>query len=171
MRIAVVGTHGTGKTTLCRAIANKLHINFIPDIVPDAFRLNFPINENTPPETQFWILSKQLELERNTPESWIVEKSLWDNIFYGSFSIKDKEVISVIKKIVNSNAKYDIVFYLPIEFPIADDGLRSLNVKFQKAIDKKLVKYLDGHHINYQTLSGSVKVRVKKALDSISKMR
>ena len=167
MRIAVVGAHGTGKTTLCKAIAEKLHFNFIPDVVPDAFRLNFTINENTPPETQFWILSKQLELERNTPESWIIEKSLWDNIIYGSFSIKDKEVLSVIEKIVNSNVKYDIVFYLPVEFPIPDDGLRSMDAGFQKTIDRSLLEYLNINQIEYKTLTGSVENRVDQALKII----
>lgn len=89
MKIAVVGAHGTGKSTVTKGISESLGFNVIPDIVPEAHRLKFPINENTPPETQFWILSKMLELERNTPEDWVMEKSLWDNIVYGSFSIKD----------------------------------------------------------------------------------
>lgn len=169
MKIAVVGAHGTGKTTICREVAQRLYYNYIPDIVAEAFRLKFTINEETPPESQFWILSKQLELERNTPESWIMEKSLWDNVIYGSFSIKDKEVLSVIQKIVDANAKYDLVFYLPIEFPIPDDGLRSLNVDFQQFVDKQLVDYLEKHKIKYHTLTGDVSARVKRAVEIIKK--
>lgn len=163
MRITVVGAHGTGKTTICTEISKKLGFNYIPDVVADAYRLNFTINEQTPPESQFWILSKQIELERNTQEPWIMEKSLWDNIIYGSFSIKDKEVLSVIGKIVNSNANYNLVFYLPIEFAIPDDGLRSLNKEFQEFVDKAVVKFLNTNKIKYYTLSGSIKERVKTA--------
>ncbi len=94
MKIAVVGSHGTGKTSLCKGLVEKFGFNYIPDIVPDAFKLKFAINESTPPESQFWILSKQIELERNTPQPWVMEKSLWDNIVYGSFSIKDPEIIN-----------------------------------------------------------------------------
>lgn len=168
MRIAVVGAHGTGKTTVCREIAQILKYNYIPDIVAEAFRLKFTINEETPPESQFWILSKQLELERNTPESWVMEKSLWDNVIYGSFSIKDKEVLSVIQKIVDANAKYDFVFYLPIEFPISDDGLRSLNVDFQRFVDQQLLEYLSKHKIKYHKLTGDIDNRVNQAIEIIN---
>lgn len=167
MRVTVIGAHGTGKTTLAKSIAEKLGINFIPDVVSQAYKLGFPINEDTPPETQFWILSKQLELERNTPEPWIIEKSIWDNIVYGSFSIKDKEVLNVITKIVDANTKYDIVFYLPIEFPIPHDGLRSMNKKFQKDIDNGLKKVITGRKVKYIKLNGNEKTRLDKALKII----
>jgi nicotinamide riboside kinase len=163
MRISVVGSHGTGKTTLCKKLASKYELNYIPDIVPEAFRRGFEINEDTPPETQFWILSKQLELERNTPEPWIMEKSLWDNVVYGRFSIRDSKVLSVIEDIVTNNAKYDVVFYLPIEFPIEDDGLRSLDPKFQKEIDKKLRVYLKSNKVVFHELGGNIEARIKKA--------
>lgn len=171
MRVCVVGAHGTGKTTICRAISEQLKFNIIPDVVAKAFRLHFTINENTPPESQFWILSKQLELERNTPTPWIMEKSLWDNIIYGSFSIKDKQVLSVIENIVDANANYDLVFYLPIEFPIPDDGLRSLDVNFQRFVDQELTKYLHTRKIKYHTLSGSGEQRVSKALQIIKEIQ
>lgn len=69
MRIAIVGSHGVGKTTLAKKLAKKLKFKYLPDIVVKAAKLGFIINEATPPETQFWLLSKQLELERNIPES------------------------------------------------------------------------------------------------------
>lgn len=169
MKISIVGSHGTGKTTTAQMIADQLDYNFIPDVVADAFKNKFEINENTPPETQFWILTKQIELQRNTPESWVMEKSLWDNIIYGSFSIKDKKVIDVIENIVLKNAEYDIVFYLPIEFAIEDDGLRSTNIEFQKSIDDKLLKYLKKIGQKYYTLSGSRDDRLKKAIKIVKK--
>lgn len=171
MKIAVIGAHGTGKSTLCKSLVDSLGFHFIPDVVTDAFRLHFPINENTPPETQFWILSKQLELERNTPESWVMEKSLWDNIIYGEFAIKDQAVLQVIKTIVEKNAQYDLVFYCPIEFAIADDGIRSLDQSFQKAIDSNFRKYLHKHHILFYELSGDESTRLKQAQAIIAKQK
>lgn len=167
MKIAVIGAHGTGKSTLSKGIAKSLGYNIIPDVVPDAFKLKFPINEDTPPETQFWILTKMLELERNTVEPWVMEKSLWDNIVYGNFSIKDKNIVSVIRNIVTNNTKYDLVFYCPIEFPIQDDGLRSLNVDFQKTVDKDLRKLMKELGIEFHEVSGDEKERINKALKII----
>jgi len=169
MKIAVIGAHGTGKTTLSKGIADLFKFNHIPDVVADAFKLNFPINEDTPPETQFWIISKQIELERNTLSSWVMEKSLWDNIIYGEFSIKDKSVLKILRNIAEKNAKYDIVFYCPIEFPIPDDGLRSLNVEFQKTIDKEFRKYLKKQGIVFHELKGNEQQRLKEAQSLIKK--
>lgn len=164
MRIAIAGSHGTGKSTLGKALCKHFGFNFIPDVVPQAFRLNFTINETCPPETQMWILSKQLELERNTPEHWIMEKTLWDNVVYGSYSIEDKDVIKVIRNIVFSNHNYDLILYLPIEFPIEDDGLRSLNVEFQKEIDKKLRECFIKENVKFYELSGGVDKRMSQAI-------
>lgn len=171
MKITVVGAHGTGKTTLAKKLAERLSLTYIPDVVPEAFSKKFLINENTPPETQFWILSKQLELERNTPLPWIADKSLFDNIVYGGFSIYDTEVRNVIRKIVFDHPSYDLIFYLPIEFSLNGDEnrvLRSLNTDFQKAIDISYKKLLIDHEIPFIELTGSVDNRVKTALDQIS---
>lgn len=170
MKIAIAGSHGTGKSTLGKALCEHFGFNFIPDVVPQAFRLKFPINESCPPETQMWILSKQLELERNTPEHWIMEKTLWDNVVYGSYSIKDKNVIKVIRNIVFSNHNYDLVLYLPIEFPIEDDGLRSLNVEFQKEIDKGLRKCFHKEKIKFYEISGNVKERISHSISLIERL-
>lgn len=169
MRICVIGAHGTGKSTISKALSEHFNCALIPDVCSDAFHKKFTINEDTPPETQFWIMSKQIELERNTPEPWVMEKSLWDNIIYGVFSIKDKKVIDVITNIVKANAKYDFVFYCPIEFPIPDDGIRSLNIDFQKAIDTSFLSFLKENNIKYHVLSGDIPSRLQQALEIIGK--
>jgi nicotinamide riboside kinase len=103
------------------------------------------------------------------PETWISEKALWDNIIYGEYCLKDTEALSVIGRIVKANARYDVVFYLPIEFPLIDDGLRSTNIEFQKAIDTSYIKYLKDNGIEYFILTGSVGDRLDQALDVIYK--
>lgn len=167
MRIAIIGSHGTGKTTLSKLICEGLNFNFIPDVARQAYEKKFPINENTPPETQFWILSKQLELERNTEVPWVSEKSLFDNLIYGGLSIKDDEVLSVLEKIVFANVNYDLIFYLPIEFALEDDGLRSLDPEFQKKVDREFRWLLKKKKIKFVEVKGSVKERVRKALSHI----
>lgn len=167
MRIAVIGSHGTGKTTLSKLICEDLNFNFIPDVARQAHEKKFPINENTPPETQFWILSKQLELERNTATPWVSEKSLFDNLIYGGISIKDEEVLRVLEKIVFANATYDLIFYLPIEFSLEDDGLRSLDPEFQKKVDREFRGLLKKKKIKFVEVQGTVKERVRKALSHI----
>ncbi|MCL5003777.1 MAG: ATP-binding protein [Patescibacteria group bacterium] len=167
MKIAVIGSHGTGKTTLAKRISGILEFNFIPDVAREAHEKKFAINEQTPPETQFWILSKQIELERNTEAPWISEKSLLDNLVYGTFSIKDEEVLRVLEKIILRNLDYDLIFYLPIEFGLVDDGLRSLDVGFQEEIDRVYRQLLLNKKLKFIELTGGVESRVEQALKYI----
>ena len=167
MRIAIIGSHGVGKTTLSIKLSNHFGFARIPDIVREAHEKKFVVNEETPPESQFWILSKQIELERNTPESWIADKTLFDNIIYGNVILKDQKVKDVISDIVIKEARYDAMLYLPIEFAIADDGLRSLNNEFQAQIDRSYIEFLNQNNFSYYTVRGTIEERFQQALQII----
>ena len=167
MRIAIIGSHGVGKTTLSIKLSNHFGFARIPDIVREAHEKKFVVNEETPPESQFWILSKQIELERNTPESWIADKTLFDNIIYGNVILKDQKVKDVISDIVIKEARYDVMLYLPIEFAIADDGLRSLNSEFQAQIDRSYIEFLNQNNFSYYTVRGTIEERFLQALQII----
>jgi adenylate kinase family enzyme len=60
MKVAIVGAHGVGKTTLATALAKELEWRLIPDTAAEAFHKGFAVNEDTPVENQFWILCKHL---------------------------------------------------------------------------------------------------------------
>lgn len=165
MKIAVAGSHGVGKTTFAKTLAEKLGFAYIPDVVrEEAVKKGFVINEKTPPEVHFWLICRQWELEKITPEDWIADKSLFDYLVYGEIVLEDELFKKVIRKIIERNAKYDFVFYLPIEFPMKSDGVRSEDLGFQKLVDRRYKKCLAEFEVKYITLSGSVKERVAKAL-------
>ena len=168
MKIIVAGAHGVGKTTFAKALAERLKINYIHDIVrEEVLKKGFVINENTPPEVQLWMACRQWELEKTTSEAWIADKCLLDYLVYGEIVLKDEEIRKTIRKMVERNAKYDFAFYLPIEFPMELDGARSDNLEFQKDVDRRYKKCLDDFGVKYITLSGSVEERVNKALKNL----
>ena len=170
VRITIMGSHGTGKTTLAKALAERLGFTYIHDIVrEEAVKKGFVINENTPPEVQLWLLMRQWELETTTSGSWIADKSLFDYLVYGDLVIKDKDIKNVIRKIVRNNANYDFIFYLPIEFPMEEDGIRSVDPKFREEIDRLFRKCLDEFGVKYIELTGSVEERINRALKYIKK--
>jgi nicotinamide riboside kinase len=165
-----MGSHGTGKTTLAKALAKRLNFRYIHDVVrEEAVRKGFTINENTPPEVQLWLLLRQWELETTTPESWVADKSLFDYLVYGDLILKNEIVKKLIRWFVQRNAHYDIVFYLPIEFLMEEDGIRSVDPKFREEIDRLFRKCLDEFGIKYIELSGSVEERLNQALKYIQK--
>lgn len=167
MKVAIVWAHGVGKTTVSKALSSKLNIPVILDIVPEAHRLGFEINENTPIETQIWLTAKQLELERNTPY-FVADKCLLDYFVYGDVLLDDTDVKKTIRKLVDRNSQYDYVFYIPIEFPLVDDGLRSMNPDFQRAIDVRYKKHLNEAGIPYHIITWSVDERLSKIIATMS---
>lgn len=170
MRITVAGSHGVGKTSFAKALAKRLKFNYIHDIVrEEAYKKGFVINENTPPEVQLWLVARQWELETTTPESWVADKSFYDYLVYGELILKDEDVKRVIRDVVGRNARYDFVFYLPIEFPMEEDGVRSTDPEFQREIDFRFKACLAEFGVKYIILSGSVKKRVSQALSYIRK--
>ena len=165
MKIAIAGSHGTGKSTLAKTLTVRLNFRYIPDIVrEEAAPKGFVINENTPPEVQLWLVMRQWELERTTPESWVTDKNLFDYLVYGDIVLRDETIKKIIREIVKHNAKYDFVFYLPIEFPMELDGLRSSDLGFQKEVDARYRKTLEEFRVKYTTLSGSVEERINQVL-------
>ena len=62
IKIAFVGTHGVGKTTLCFDLASQIkRLDLGVDIVKEvARRCPLPINEETTPDAQAWILHAQI---------------------------------------------------------------------------------------------------------------
>lgn len=168
MRIIIAGSHGVGKTTFAKALANKLGFNYIHDIVrEEALPMGFVINENTPPEVQLWLVCRQWELEKTTPEGWVADKSLFDYLVYGEIILKNDDIRKVIRDIVARNARYDFVFYLPIEFPMELDGKRSENLEFQKEVDRRYKEALGSFGVKYIPLTGSVEERVNQAIEHL----
>jgi nicotinamide riboside kinase len=162
MRVAIVGAHGVGKTTLAKALAVELGWEVIPDTAAEAYRKGFEVNENTPIENQLWILCKHLEYEKESQQCFIADKALYDNVVYSRNIFSDKAALKIIEDIVMKNAVYDVLLYIPIEIALEDDG-RSMNVDFQKSIDKQYTGFLTENNIDFVLVKGTVEERVQEA--------
>ena len=68
MKIAFIGSHGVGKTTLCYDLASRLkRQDRAVDLVKEvARRCPLPINRETTREAQAWILHTQIADETAT---------------------------------------------------------------------------------------------------------
>lgn len=168
MRIAIAGAHGVGKTTLSNALKDNLALPILPDVAVEAFQKGFAISEQTPPEVQFWMFSRQLELEKST-KRFIADKCLIDYSVYADIIFADNRVKELLAEMVRKNIDYSHVLYLPIEIPLEDNGIRSLDPGFQKMVDERYLRKLDDWGISYDIIRGSKQDRLAAALSIINK--
>ena len=117
VKIAFIGTHGVGKTTLCYdlgAVLKKrgLHV----DLVKEVARLSpLPINRQTSLEAQMWILTTQIAEEIRSAahhEVVVCDRSVLDNYAYLVFAAGRQRWL---EPLVNRWMKtYDLLFKVPI---------------------------------------------------------
>ena len=87
MKIALIGTHGVGKTTLCFELAALLkRRHYDVEVVREvARRCPLPINEETTAAAQEWILHTQIawEIEECASHELVLcDRSALDNYCY-----------------------------------------------------------------------------------------
>ena len=152
MKIAFIGTHGTGKTTLSHSLTadlkkmgvNAAMVNEISSKCP------LPINENSSFKTQLWIMSAQIceELEASDKYPHIIcDRSILDGYTYAVVIGCANEFL---EKIAESWIKtYDYLFKVPVTKPIEADGIRSTDKKFQTDVDEMMEKVLQEKKIKF----------------------
>lgn len=138
VKIAFVGTHGVGKTTLCFDLASQLkRLDLGVDIVKEvARRCPLPINEETTPDAQAWILHAQIAEEIVAAASYqvvICDRSVLDNYAYLVARVGRREELDPL---VGSWIRgYDALFKVPVLDAPSFDGTRSISRAFQMEID------------------------------------
>jgi thymidylate kinase len=158
MKIAFIGTHGVGKTTLAYELCNELKkqdldVGFIDEI---ARRCPFPINESTSLEAQTWILAtsitRELELGKIYPNI-ICDRSVLDNYVYLYHRFGHiPELYALAAYWIRT---YDLLFKVPLNRSyLRADGVRSTDFEFQEAIERKLVDLLAEGRIPYHDHDG-----------------
>lgn len=175
-RIIFCGAQGTGKTTVLNYY-EKMGYNCITEVVRKLAKDGTNINESGDAEGQLTIFNKYAEL-LGQQTSYISDRGLIDVTAYSEylkiFDEKLKDVVNnqrnYIKEFVKTNP--DIVYcYFPIEFPIVDDGIRSLNENFRNYIDNKIKELLDTYIGDYYVIKGTRDERIRQINNIIEQMK
>jgi len=156
MKVAFIGTHGVGKTTLCFDLASLLkRQDFHVDIVKEVARLSpLPINQKTTLEAQLWILTTQVAEEiRSASHHRVVvcDRSVLDNYAYMVFACGRQKPI---ERFVDFWLKsYDLLFKVPLALaPASEDGVRDTDEFFVRGIDQLVNQLLEEKKVAYQLL-------------------
>ncbi len=138
LKIAFIGTHGVGKTTLCFDLASRLkRLDLGVDIVKEVARTcPLPINQETTLEAQAWILHSQIAQElaaQSQYQAVICDRSVLDNYAYMVHRTgRRPEYDALVKAWVGS---YGALVKVPVLQPPSFDGKRDVSRTFQLEID------------------------------------
>jgi nicotinamide riboside kinase len=138
LKLAFVGSHGVGKTTLCFDLASQLkRLDFGVELVKEvARRCPLPINEETTLDAQAWILHTQIAEEMAaaaTYEVVVCDRSVLDNYAYLVARVgRRPELDPLVGSWIRS---YDALFKVPVLEAPSFDGTRAVSRAFQMEID------------------------------------
>jgi nicotinamide riboside kinase len=141
MKVAFIGTHGVGKTTLCYDLAAALKKRDLTvELVREVAReCPLPINQETTLKAQSWILHTQIAWELHAEakaEVVVCDRAVLDNFCYMRRAFTGAPAEAVLEGLVRSWTKsYDALFKVPVVGDPRFDGVRDLDLAFQREID------------------------------------
>lgn len=145
MKIAFIGTHGVGKTTLCFDVAGRLkRLDLAVDLVKEVARAcPLPINRDTTLEAQAWILHSQIAEEIAAGARYqvvVCDRSVLDNYAYLVHQVgRRPEYEELVRAWMGT---YQGLFKVPIIQEPSFDGTRDLSTTFQTEVDQVIDELL-----------------------------
>ena len=175
MKVAFVGSFSTGKTTLANHFAREWDYPLLPEVAREVVELGFPLDQTATAETETLIFLKQWRAEL-LHDAYVADRSIYDVLAYADWVMENAEprkenhlwLESRALATRDLRARYDFVFYLPIEFPIVLDGLRPDDTEFQAEIDRRITQLLELHDVVHHTLTGSVEARQEQVRNLVA---
>jgi thymidylate kinase len=158
MKVAFIGTHGVGKTTLCYDLAaglkkRDLSVELVREVAREC---PLPINRDTTVKAQAWILHTQIAWELVAEAKADVvccDRSVLDNFCYLKRAATGDPQVDVLESLVRSwTATYEILFRVPIVGDPRFDGVRDTDLLFQREIDELIAATLGSWRIPFVAL-------------------
>lgn len=145
VKVALIGTHGVGKTTLCFELAARLKRRDLDvELVREVARhCPLPINRQTTEASQAWILHTQMawELEAEAHHHLVLcDRSVLDNYCYLLHVAGPQRHWEPMLEWWLPT--YSLLVKVPLWAPPRWDGVRDTDLAFQKAIDELLEEEL-----------------------------
>lgn len=165
----LLGAHSTGKSTLLEKIREINPVIF----TTDGFSRPVKIAKE---KSSMSVIQEQIVLNELTCwafENYINYKNLIstrspiDAIIYTEYYLKGLKTQYIQDCFDKHKDNINNIFYIPIEFPVVNDGVRFTNEEDRINIDLAIQKYIKDNNLSVITLTGSVEERVKIVLEHI----
>lgn len=175
MIIVFTGSHGCGKSSLIQKLRswdNTVCVNSVTRCSTTSQERRIDGVENLD-RSQYEILGKIIEAtndliednKRHPENIYLVDRSVFDFVayteaFHKRGLVSDKCLQTAKETLQNVYKTYDLICYLPVEFAIVDDGIRSLDEVLRTDVDKLIWEQIKDKN-NVITLSGSYEDRIE----------
>lgn len=183
LKIGLMGSHNTGKTTLGYTICSKLKTQHYAVIYVAEVARHIPaqlaVNEGTNFQAQYWILNEQINEEilarLRGARVIVTDRTVIDNYTYayraaqvGQISERDLKIMEA--KCLHWASTYDFLFHVTIpRSKLEADGFRSTDRQFQIEIDTYLRRILTEWELTALELVGGNDQRVGIVLQALFK--
>lgn len=165
-RVAVSGAVSVGKTTLVKGLTDHLRQRFsqldvlvIGNVSRDLVaRGRVRADKESASEHYCLYVGEYLRrLLAAKADLVIHDRTLLDTLCYvvanGNASA---EFVEMLEQIVRLYVRdIELYFYLPIELPIREDGMRLVDLTYRETVDRLLRANLDALCVDYKTVTGS----------------
>ncbi len=165
MKVAFIGTHGVGKTTLCYDLAaglkkRDLSVELVREVAREC---PLPINRETTVKAQAWILHTQIAWELVAEAKADVvccDRTVLDNFCYLKRAASGNPHVEVLERLVRAwTATYDVLFRVPVLGDLKFDGVRDTDLAFQHDIDALIVATLRDWRVPHVALDPAARSR------------
>jgi predicted ATPase len=175
-QIILTGAQGTGKTTLMYELVGD-GTKTISQVDRRVAKENgWGLSENTTTDCQKGIYTA-IKNELLTDDNYVSDRGLtcvaaytMSKVFDGTIprDVLDEQIMDIIR-FHHTNPDI-LVVYVPIEFPIVADGVRSIDSDYQRRIDYYIQNILQTAQIPYITVTGTVEERKQQIEEKLKKM-
>lgn len=167
MRIAFTGAQGTGKSTLAN---HPFFRSTFPDHqIIDGIARKYHSGTWSCRQRQLRVNSQYI-LEHFRNQKFISARSIYDPWVYTRLTVNRDYFFQIFHQ-AQKFIKYDILFYVPIEFKIEDDGFRPIDPEYQNNFDYELRNLLHFYSVPFYMLTGSIEQRINKAQEICQKIK
>lgn len=182
VKIAFTGAHCTGKTTLLNDIESSLSgktiLKSVTEVARRIIERGYPLNMDATVDSYIHYINDQLKEEEQMEgcDLFISDRTLLDPVAYAMINSKlprpyiPQYFIEMMENVwLLEKDKYDFYVYFPIEFEMEADGVRPIDDRYRKDIDKMIKTLLEKYKIKYIRVTGNKEERKNYLLSIIEK--
>lgn len=187
MIVCLTGSHSTGKSTLLREFLRKPGYACVESVTRDTISsTERRIDDGVTEEGQLAILAAieekckqlyRLDRKAGAEKTYILDRSVFDFMAYSYAFYQKGQISGSAWQMIREHCEewlhlYDLIYYLPIEFGLVDDGERSVDEDLRQVVDRRIQDSILWYcPTKVVRLSGDVSTRVNQIESAISKIR